>query len=146
MRVFLVLLSTLLFSASTAIAADRPPGHVQSVGTAPVRSVPSGKATVRILAAPDHGETQNAFLAVLELAPGAAVPEHADATEEYIYVLEGGGKLTIDGVVHTLTVGDAVFMPAHAVVTYQNGDVASKVLQVFAGPAPAAKYDKWIAK
>ena len=28
---------------------------------------------------------------------GAAVPEHRDATEEYIYVLEGSGRMVIDG-------------------------------------------------
>jgi len=144
----LLLLLALVAGPGTAGATSVAPvtGHVQSTADAETRTAPSGKATVRILAGPKHGGAKNAFLAVLELAPGAKVPEHADATEEYIYVLEGGGVITVDGVQHTLVVGDAVYMPANAVVTYTNGADASKIVQVFAGPGPEAKYDAWATK
>ena len=85
----------------------------------------------------------NAFVGELAMDAGAAVPEHADATEEYIHVLEGAGTITIDGVRFEIAAGSTVFMPAGAVVSYQNGDAPMRALQVFAGPAPAAKYDAW---
>jgi quercetin dioxygenase-like cupin family protein len=102
------------------------------------RVAPSGQARVTILA---HG--REAFVARLELDPGAAVPEHRDATEEYIHVLEGSGTITIDDVTYPLAVGDTVYMPADAKVSFQNGNAPLVGLQVFAGPEPAAKYDAW---
>ena len=85
----------------------------------------------------------NAFVAELSMDAGAAVPEHADATEEYIHVLEGSGTITIDGDTYELAAGATVFMPAGAVVSFQNGDAPMRALQVFAGPEPAATYDAW---
>ena len=49
----------------------------------------------------------------------------------------------LDGVEHAVAKGDAVYMPAHAKVSFHNGDARTEVVQVFAGPAPAAKYDAW---
>jgi len=102
------------------------------------RSAPNGKGAVTILARGD-----NAFLARLELAAGAAVPVHRDATEEYIHLLEGAGVITIDGVDIPIGAGDTVYMPADAEVRYQNSDANMVALQVFAGPGPAAKYANW---
>lgn len=102
------------------------------------RVSPNGKARVTILA-----RGLAAFVARLEMDPGAAVPEHRDATEEYIHVLEGSGTITIDDVTYPLAVGDTVYMPADAKVSFQNGDAPLVGLQVFAGPEPAAKYDAW---
>ena len=99
---------------------------------------PSGKARVKVLA-----QGQNAFLAHLWIAPNAGVPVHRDASEEYLYVLEGGGKLTIDGEVRDISAGAAVFMPAHAEVSFANGNAPTIVLQVFADPASAKKYGSW---
>ena len=104
------------------------------------RAAASGKAKVQFLAM-----GANAFIGRLELAPGAKVPEHRDATEEYIHVLEGKGVISVDGVKHEIGPGATVYMPANALVSYQNGDAKMVALQVFAGPAPAAKYDKWKA-
>ena len=124
--------------ATTVLAGAKP--TVTPLASAETRAAASGKANVKLLARGD-----NAFVGRLELAPGAKVPEHRDATEEYIHVLEGKGVITIDGVQHEIGPGATVFMPANALVTYQNGDAKMVALQVFAGPAPAAKYDKWKA-
>ena len=117
---------------------DGPAPSVIPAERAPRAVAPSGKAAVRLLA-----QGSNAFLGELSMDAGAAVPEHADTTEEYIHVLEGGGTMTIDGQVHTISAGTTVFMPAGATVSYQNGDAPLRALQVFAGPAPASKYDAW---
>ena len=85
----------------------------------------------------------HAFVGRLELAAGAAVPEHRDATEEYIVVLQGGGTMHIDGLAHTIAAGDAVYMPANALVSFTNGPKPTVAIQVFAPPGPEAKYDAW---
>lgn len=118
--------------------APRVSPPVTRVADAERRISPNGKARVTILA-----RGLEAFVARLELDPGAAVPEHRDSTEEYIYVLEGSGTITIDDATHPLAKGDTVYMPADAQVSFQNGDAPLVGLQVFAGPEPAAKYDAW---
>lgn len=77
---------------------------------------------------------------------GGAVPQHRDETEEYIYVLEGGGTITIDGTASSLSPGSIVYMPANAEVSYENGPEPLVALQVFAGPQPASKYDRWVTE
>ena len=71
------------------------------------------------------------------------VPEHRDATEEYIYVLSGHGSITIDSKTSALGPGSAVYMPANAKVSFANGSETMTAVQVFAGPSPAQKYDSW---
>lgn len=102
------------------------------------RTNPPGTARVGLLAR-GHG----AFVGVLQMEPGASVPEHRDDTEEYIHVLAGGGRMWIDDVEYEVGTGATVFMPARAKVRFQNGDVQTTAIQVFAGPGPADKYDGW---
>ena len=158
-RASLPLVALLAFAAgacATAVATPEPVARASDPASSPAESeapvtpsvvaaadarravAPSGKASVRVLA-----RGANAFVAELSMDSGAAVPEHADATEEYIHVLEGSGTITIDGQAHDITPGATVFMPAGALVSYQNGDAPMRALQVFAGPEPAAKYDAW---
>ena len=111
---------------------------VMNVNDAPSRVAPSGKARITHLARGD-----NAYVGWLEMDGGGAVPEHRDATEEYIHVVSGHGTITIDGQTYELTAGSTVYMPANATVSYQNGAETLVAIQVFAGPAPAAKYDDW---
>lgn len=105
---------------------------------APRAQAPHGRAEIRHLA---RGEA--AYLGLLRLDPGAKVPSHRDATEEYIYVLEGRGTMNIDGDSFEVGPETAIFMPAQAEVAFENGDAPMVALQVFAGPGPAAKYETW---
>lgn len=84
-----------------------------------------------------------AFLGKLEMAPGGEVPEHRDATEEYIHILEGGGTFTIDDRTYAVGPGTTIYMPPNAKVSFKNGDAKLVAIQVFADPDPAAKYDAW---
>jgi quercetin dioxygenase-like cupin family protein len=131
------------FLAGTLLGADTVrKGGVVSTSKAPVRVAPSGKARVRTLSMPGA----QAFVGILELEPGVKVPVHRDADDEFVYVLEGGGALFLDGVRHDIGPGDLVTMPANAEVHFEAGtDGASRVLQVFAPAASAAKYDQWSA-
>ena len=82
-------------------------------------------------------------MGVLRLAPGAAVPKHRDPAEEYLFVLEGSGTLTIDGIIHEITPGTYIFMPQNAEVSFQNGTLPFVAVQVFAKPHPSEKYEGW---
>ena len=98
----------------------------------------SGKASITPFA-----RGHEAFVGRLWLDAGAAVPEHQDETEEFLYILSGGGTLLIDGQAHEISAGHVVYMPAKATVSFSNGDQPLEALQVFAGPQSADKYDAW---
>ena len=118
--------------------SPKRPATIVQLADAEHRQVGAGKAHIRFLA-----RGYNAFIGKLEMAAGGKVPLHADSTEEYVHVLAGNGRITIDGQESAIGPGDTIFMPANAKVSYRNGDAAMVALQVFAGPAPAAKYKRW---
>lgn len=131
--------------ASAAVQSDpvpaahaAPAATVRHLEAVPVAVAPHGKARVQHLARGD-----NAYLGRLEMVAGAAVPQHRDQTEEYIHILEGSGTITIDGKTEPVKAGTTIYMPAHAQVSFENGDAKLVGLQVFAGPAPADKYQTW---
>lgn len=116
-------------------------GEVRALADAPARVAPSGAAEVMLLA-----EGHNAFLGKLVLAPNQVVPEHQDPTEEYIHVLSGTARMTMDGTAYEVREGTTVYMPAFAKVSVQNGPEPLVAIQVFAGPGPARRYDAWQLK
>ena len=117
-------------TAAVVAQDDAPPAEEKttpakqeaSVGTVigpaevPVRFAPNGKAKAMLYA---RGE--QAFVGTLEMEGGAAVPVHRDPTEEYIFVLEGAGTITIDGRKMQVGPKSLVYMPAGAEVSFQNG-------------------------
>lgn len=122
----------------TPAPPESPPAEVRALADAERRAAPPGTAQIALLA-----RGNNAFIGRLEMEPGASVPEHQDADEEYIHVLSGHGTMWIDGVEHEVTAGATIFMPAGATVRFVNGDEPMVALQVFAGPGSSAKYDRW---
>jgi quercetin dioxygenase-like cupin family protein len=123
-----------------AIAGQHTPGHVLAADAAPLKTAPHGKASVRLLS---EG-AESAFVGILSIEPGITIPVHRDESEEFIYMLEGGGTISIDGVESPVGPGDFVFMPANAEVSFSATDsTITKALQIFAPPESAAKYDGW---
>jgi quercetin dioxygenase-like cupin family protein len=112
---------------------------VMPMDGAPRATAPSGKATITHLA-----RGHSAYMGKLEMQGGGAVPEHRDATEEYIHVLSGSGTITIEGVPSQVEAGATIYMPADALVSFTNGPEPLVAIQVFAGPEPSAKYEKWV--
>jgi len=121
-------------------AAPSPAGAatVLALADAPRATAPNGKGTIAHLA-----RGQNAYLGLLRMDAGGAVPAHRDPTEEYIHILAGAGTMTIDGVRYPVETGATIYMPAKVEVSFENGPQELVALQVFAGPAPAAKYEAW---
>lgn len=126
--------------ASSAARPEVEPGlaEVRSAENAPKRTSPHGNASIVMLA---RGE--NAFVGKLEMVAGAKVAEHQDPTEEYVHVLSGHGRLTMNGETFEISAGTTIYMPAFATVSYENGDEPFVGIQVFAGPSPADKYETW---
>jgi quercetin dioxygenase-like cupin family protein len=151
-RLVLFVIATLVATPALAGAPEPAPAPVASPRFAspehPIVSVqdndpwlaPSGKAELMKVA-----QGANAFLAMLKMEPGAVVPVHRDATEEYILFLSGGGIITINGTTTDVSEGSAVYMAPDAEVTFTAGGSGAVVFQVFAGPQPAVKYDSWTA-
>ena len=125
---------------NTAIAQTTESSPVRRPGTVPVKQAPPGTARVHLLAA----DAQSAFVGLLEIDAGAQVPEHQDESEEFVYVLNGGGEITVDGQTHSVQSGDLVYMPANATVSFvASEDGPTQVLQIFAPATSAAKYNAW---
>jgi quercetin dioxygenase-like cupin family protein len=127
-------------STVTTGLASTTPGEaaVVPLDAVEVRTSPAKSARIFQLA-----RGHNAFLGKLEMDGGATVPLHRDATEEYVHVLEGSGKIAIDGKPYDVAAGTTIYMPANAEVSFENGASKMVAIQVFAGPEPAMKYDAW---
>lgn len=86
---------------------------------------------------------QHCTMCVIEVAPGQTVrPAHSHPNgEEVIYIVEGNGRVMIDGVVEPVNSGSAVLFPQGAIHMLQNsGDVLMKVACFFAPPADLSNY------
>ena len=138
LRLFIPIFLSFACGPSTSDIAAADPN--QPIVSAEFSSqwAPSGKARVTPFA-----RGKEAFMAKLWLAPNAAVPEHQDPDEEYLYILSGRGTLSLNGVQHEIGPGHVIFMPANATVSFKNGDEALEAIQVFANPESADKYAKW---
>jgi quercetin dioxygenase-like cupin family protein len=58
----------------------------------------------------------------IEMQPGTRFDMHDHAGDHILYVLEGDGGITINGITHHLSAGDSVFVPAeypHGVTTIE---------------------------
>lgn len=126
---------------STVVAQDDVNSRPETVvrdGLAPTRQAPNGKAQATL-----YAEGENAFLGKLRVQAGATIPEHQDSSEEYLYVLQGTGTLTIDGTDYELEPHTGVYMPADSTVKFENGDKNLVAVQMFAPADSANKYSDW---
>lgn len=102
------------------------------------RVAPNDEAAIVWLA-----EGENAYVGEMTLAPGAAVPTHHHGSEEYLFIQEGGGVLTIEGDDHELTAGTVVAVPSNSEHSYVNGEKTTVAVQVFADPEGAQRFLEW---
>ena len=68
-------------------------------------------------------------LRVIEVAPGGHTPDHTHPFEHENFIMEGTGRVQIEGEWFEVTVGDIVFVPPNIQHTYVNtGDNHLKFL------------------
>lgn len=77
---------------------------------------------------------------LLEVDAGVVVPVHRHATEtEAIYVLEGGGTMTIDGVAIAVDASSVIQIPAGVAHGF-TATVATRALQLYTPPGPEQRW------
>jgi quercetin dioxygenase-like cupin family protein len=85
--------------------------------------------SIRWLIDDDHDGAPVYSLRMIEVQPGGHTPRHSHPFEHENFVVEGEGRVWINGEWRTLTVGDVVFVPGNMEHTYENtGDVTLKFL------------------
>ena len=128
----------------SVLVRDPAPADGTTHAVVAVVSVESGAATAgrqfRLLATPELGcRSVTQFLGYI---PVVRAPDHFHKYDEVVYVLEGEGKLHIDGETAPLRTGSCVHLPAGIVHCLENvGPGEMRVLGVFrpAG-SPAEAY------
>ncbi len=97
------------------------PSIVRDASAAPVVTVGNARgATIQVLVGPDDG-APHFFTRMFTLEPGARIPAHRhDAIEHEQFMVEGEMVLGLDDDTHTISAGQAVFIPARVVHWYEN--------------------------
>jgi quercetin dioxygenase-like cupin family protein len=91
----------------------------------------------------DNVDAQHCSMCMIEVAPGQTVrPAHSHPNgEEVIYIIEGSGRVLIDGVVEPVKQGSAVLFPQGSIHMLQNsGEQGMKVACFFAPPSDLSTY------
>lgn len=91
----------------------------------------------------ENTNAQHCTMCVIQVAPGETVrPAHSHPNgEEIIYIVQGSGRVMIDGVVEPVKQGCAVLFPRGAVHMLQNsGKEEMKVACFFAPPTNLDNY------
>ena len=123
--------------------APNPPGAklvVTSPGTG--LSFLGGKAKATPVLGPADSGNPDFYVGRLEAVPGALVPRHVHAgSEEIIFVLSGGGELTVGSEKIPFSAGEALFLPVgqpHSVKF--TGDDKAEMVQIYAPAGPEDRY------
>jgi quercetin dioxygenase-like cupin family protein len=98
---------------------------------------------LRWLVTRDNVNADHCSMCVIEVAPGQTVrPAHSHPNgEEVIYIVQGAGRVMIEGVVEPVRAGCAVLFPQGKVHMLQNsGTVPMKVACFFAPPSSLETY------
>jgi quercetin dioxygenase-like cupin family protein len=127
-----------------AAKAAAPPGAHFTVS--PPKPEPlataGGKARVRILLEEATTGSKNAYLGVVEADPGAEVPRHAHAgSAEMLYVVAGGGELTVGSEKIPFSADQVLFIPAdqpHA--ARYTGPDKTVMVQIYAPAGPEQRF------
>ena len=135
-------LLTAVFMTALALLPVDPPQFWGQVDSAPAYEVLGGKAVVRLVS---EGK---AYMGIMEGKPGMRVPEHTHPTSiEMIYVLEGGGIMTVGGKRTVVRPGMAIQVPAgtkHSFEIPQDAKINFKGVQVYTPSGPEQRFKKGI--
>jgi quercetin dioxygenase-like cupin family protein len=86
-------------------------------------------ASLRWLIDDTHDGAPVYALRMVEIAPGGHSPHHLHGYEHENFVVEGRGRVFMNGMWHDLKAGDVVFVPADVEHEYANaGDTTFKFL------------------
>jgi mannose-6-phosphate isomerase-like protein (cupin superfamily) len=105
-------------------------------------ALPGGKARVRMVFTPEGTGAPNAYFGLLEADPGAEIPRHEhQGSAEILYVLSGGGELTVGSEKIAFGPDEAIHIPdgqPHA--ARFTGPDKTLMLQLYAPPGPEQRF------
>jgi quercetin dioxygenase-like cupin family protein len=108
-----------------------------------IEELPLPGRGLRWLINKDTVNARHCSMCVIEVAPGQTVrPAHSHPNgEEVIYIVQGSGRVMIEGVVEPVKAGSAVLFPQGQVHMLQNnGSETMKVACFFAPPSDLGTY------
>lgn len=91
----------------------------------------------------ENVNAQHCTMCMIEVDPGETVrPAHSHPNgEEVIYLIQGSGRVMIDGIVEPVKQGSAVLFPRGSIhMLHNSGDVVMKVACFFAPPSDLGTY------
>ena len=97
-----------------------------------LHAIPPQLLTEGYLARAFHGE--HLTVAVVEAAPGAELPEHHHANEQFGMVIEGSLSFSVGDETRTLGPGETWRIPSDAPHSAVAGDEGAVVIDVFSPP------------
>jgi len=98
---------------------------------------------LRWIVTKENTNAQHCTMCVIQVQPGQSVrPAHSHPNgEEVIYIVQGSGRVMIEGVVEPVQEGCAVLFPQGSIHMLQNtGDTVMKVACFFAPPSDLSTY------
>lgn len=95
-----------------------------------------GKVRWKTLFSSDVTQTSDMVLGIAQFDAGDTLEPHRHAPSEFYFGLAGSGEVTIDGVVHPISAGVALFIPSNA----EHGTVAGPEGLSFAYGFPRASF------
>ena len=137
----------ILFAYEAVGMADPKPVSEKTDSLVERQNVPThllakGMAEAQVLLDKSNG-LNSAALSMVSGKSGWAVPEHRHPeADEILYVLEGGGKLTLNGQQIKIQADTAVFIPKNAPHSFIAGDQGIRALQVYAPGGPEQRFLK----
>lgn len=126
------------------LAADPAPTPVVKAAQAPAYRIADGNGLAVLLHNATTGST-DVSVGLLELEPGAAVPEHKHDGAEHLVVLSGEAQLVLEKKTLTVGEGDAVFIPkgaAHSARVAADAKAPFKAVQVYAPAGAEQRFTK----
>lgn len=118
-----------------------PVAPVKTHGEAPEYPIAAGKGSVSLLFEAENAPSGAASIAGLTLEAGAAVPAHRHASStELLFILEGGGTMTVAGDSREVGRLDAIQIPAGVEHAFVAGDGAVKAIQFYTPSGPEQRF------
>lgn len=114
---------------------------MQVVDLNTAETTPAGRGLS--VAFPVHSATGTAASSTvwIDLEPGGEVPEHADSSEELLYVVEGEVEAAVGGETGILRAGALAVVPSMALHSLRNvGESEARILGFFAGATTVSTF------
>ena len=127
--------------AASGVAAPIPWTVVTAAKVDPI-TIANGKARVRKLLTPDNTHHTTAYLGILEADAGCEIPRHTHTSAELMYVVSGGGVLTL-GTADTFPFGPdtAIHVPENTAhqAAFNTPD-KTVIVQLYAPAGPEQRF------